>query len=163
MREAQAELAQKLAEIFSLKTKLRSSRAQAEAKDSELARLRDTLCHQSPQDGPGPGELPDGVCETDDSKSQGLRGEVGSGGAERLWTELQRERQQGREQALLFEQERRTWQEEKNRVLRYQREIQVSYMEMYHRNQTLEQELRELRELRAPQAPWSPRLESSKI
>ncbi|XP_068933810.1 NEDD4-binding protein 3 isoform X2 [Petaurus breviceps papuanus] len=134
LREAQAELAQKLAEIFSLKTKLRSSRAQAEAKDSELARLRDTLCHQSPQDGPGPGELPDGGCETDDSKSQGLRGE-----------------------------ERRTWQEEKNRVLRYQREIQVSYMEMYHRNQTLEQELRELRELRAPQAPWSPRLESSKI
>ncbi|XP_044517549.1 NEDD4-binding protein 3 isoform X2 [Gracilinanus agilis] len=167
LREAQAELAQKLAEIFSLKTKLRSSRAQAEAKDSELARLRDTLCHQlaqdGPQDGPAPVELPDGGCETDDSKSQGLRGEVGSGGAERLWTELQRERQQGREQALLFEQERRTWQEEKNRVLRYQREIQVSYMEMYHRNQTLEQELRELRELRAPQAPWSPRLESSKI
>ncbi|XP_074068338.1 NEDD4-binding protein 3 [Macrotis lagotis] len=163
LREAQAELAQKLSEIFSLKTKLRSSRAQAEAKDSELARLRDTLCHQNSQDGPGPGELPDGGGETDDSKSQGLRGEVGSGGAERLWTELQRERQQGREQALLFEQERRTWQEEKNRVLRYQREIQVSYMEMYHRNQTLEQELRELRELRAPQAPWSPRLESSKI
>ncbi|XP_001381106.3 NEDD4-binding protein 3 [Monodelphis domestica] len=167
LREAQAELAQKLAEIFSLKTKLRSSRAQAEAKDSELARLRDTLCQQmaqdGPQDGPTPVELPAGGCETDDSKSQGLRGEVGGGGAERLWTELQRERQQGREQALLFEQERRTWQEEKNRVLRYQREIQVSYMEMYHRNQTLEQELRELRELRAPQAPWSPRLESSKI
>ena len=64
------------------------------------------------------------------------------------------------EQALRFEQERRTWQEEKERVLRYQREIQGGYMDMYRRNQVLEQELRALRE---PPAPWSPRLESSKI
>ncbi|XP_010638154.1 NEDD4-binding protein 3 [Fukomys damarensis] len=73
---------------------------------------------------------------------------------------LLQERLRGQEQALRFEQERRTWQEEKERVLRYQREIQGGYMDMYRRNQALEQELRALRE---PQTPWGPRLESSKI
>ncbi|KFO26638.1 NEDD4-binding protein 3 [Fukomys damarensis] len=77
-----------------------------------------------------------------------------------LRAELLQERLRGQEQALRFEQERRTWQEEKERVLRYQREIQGGYMDMYRRNQALEQELRALRE---PQTPWGPRLESSKI
>lgn len=161
LREAQAELAQKLAEIFSLKTQLRGSRAQAQAQDAELARLREavrSLREQAPQ-----GEAP-GSCETDDCKSRGLLGEAGGSeageGAEQLRAELLQERLRGQEQALRFEQERRTWQEEKERVLRYQREIQGGYMDMYRRNQALEQELQALRE---PSAPWSPRLESSKI
>lgn len=159
LREAQAELAQKLAEIFSLKTQLRGSRAQAQAQDAELARLR-SLQERAPRE-----EAP-GSCETDDCKSRGLLGEAGGGeagdgaAAEQLRAELLQERLRGQEQALRFEQERRTWQEEKERVLRYQREIQGGYMDMYRRNQALEQELQALRE---PSAPWSPRLESSKI
>ncbi|KAM6222248.1 NEDD4-binding protein 3 [Rhynchocyon petersi] len=162
LREAQAELAQKLAEIFSLKTQLRGSRVQAQAQDAELARLREavrSLQEQAPR-----GEEAPGSCETDDCKSRGLLGEAGGtevrDGAEQLWAELLQERLRAQEQALRFEQERRTWQEEKERVLRYQREIQGGYMDMYRRNQALEQELRALRE--AP-TPWSPRLESSKI
>uniref|UniRef100_A0A8C6EE41 NEDD4 binding protein 3 n=1 Tax=Moschus moschiferus TaxID=68415 RepID=A0A8C6EE41_MOSMO len=161
LREAQAELAQKLAEIFSLKTQLRGSRAQAQAQDAELARLREAVQRLQEQ---APREEAPGSCETDDCKSRGLLGEVGGGeardGAEQLRAELLQERLRGQEQALRFEQERRTWQEEKERVLRYQREIQGGYMDMYRRNQVLEQELRALRE---PPAPWSPRLESSKI
>ncbi|XP_066128468.1 NEDD4-binding protein 3 isoform X1 [Saccopteryx bilineata] len=161
LREAQAELAQKLAEIFSLKTQLRGSRAQAQAQGAELARLREavqSLQEQAPQE-----EAP-GSCETDDCKSRGLLGEAGGSeardGAKQLRAELLQERLRGQEQALRFEQERQTWQEEKERVLRYQREIQGGYMDMYRRNQALEQELQALRE---PPAPWSPRLESSKI
>ncbi|XP_019511069.1 PREDICTED: NEDD4-binding protein 3 [Hipposideros armiger] len=161
LREAQAELAQKLAEIFNLKTQLRGSRAHAQAQDAELARLREavrSLQEQAPR-----GEAP-GSCETDDCKSRGLLGEAGGGeagdGAQQLRAELLQERLRGQEQALRFEQERQTWQEEKERVLRYQREIQGGYMDMYRRNQALEQELQALRE---PPMPWSPRLESSKI
>lgn len=163
LREAQAELAQKLAEIFNLKTQLRGSRAQAQAQDAELARLREAVRSLQEQ---APREEAPGSCETDDCKSRGLLGEAGgseagdSAGAEQLRAELLQERLRGQEQALRFEQERRTWQEEKERVLRYQREIQGGYMDMYRRNQALEQELRALRE---PPAPWSPRLESSKI
>ncbi|XP_020026027.2 NEDD4-binding protein 3 isoform X2 [Castor canadensis] len=161
LREAQAELAQKLAEIFSLKTQLRGSRAQAQAQDAELARLREAVRSLQEQ---APREEAPGSCETDDCKSRGLLGEVRSSeardGTEQLRAELLQERLRGQEQALRFEQERRTWQEEKERVLRYQREIQGGYMDMYRRNQALEQELRVLRE---PPTPWSPRLESSKI
>lgn len=172
LREAQAELAQKLAEIFNLKTQLRGCRAQVQAQDAELERLReavrgggtaDTASSTAREDGPG-------GCQTDDCKSRGLLGEVGGeagdagdAGAEQLRTELLQERLRGQERALRFEQERRTWQLEKERVLRYQREIQAGYMDMYRRNQALEQELRALREPPAPPAPWSPRLESSKI
>ncbi|XP_069849885.1 NEDD4-binding protein 3 [Dipodomys merriami] len=161
LREAQAELAQKLAEIFSLKTQLRSSRAQTQAQDAELAQLREAVRSLQEQ---APREEAPGSCETDDCKSRGLLGEAGGSeardGAEQLRAELLQERLRGQEQALRFEQERRTWQEEKERVLRYQREIQGGYMDMYRRNQALEQELRVLRE---PPTPWSPRLESSKI
>lgn len=161
LREAQAELAQKLAEIFSLKTQLRGSRAQAQAQDAELARLREAVRSLQEQ---APREEAPGSCETDDCKSRGLLGEAGGNeareGAEQLRAELLQERLRGQEQALRFEQERQTWQEEKERVLRYQREIQGSYMDMYRRNQALEHELRVLRE---PPTSWSPRLESSKI
>lgn len=161
LREAQAELAQKLAEIFSLKTQLRGSRAQAQAQDAELARLREAVRSLQEQ---APREEAPGNCETDDCKSRGLLGEAGGSeareGAEQLRAELLQERLRGQEQALRFEQERQTWQEEKERVLRYQREIQGSYMDMYRRNQALEHELRVLRE---PPTSWSPRLESSKI
>lgn len=161
LREAQAELAQKLAEIFNLKTQLRGSRAHAQAQDAELARLREAVRSLQEQ---APREEAPGICETDDCKSRGLLGEAGGGeagdGAQQLRAELLQERLRGQEQALRFEQERRTWQEEKERVLRYQREIQGGYMDMYRRNQALEQELQALRE---PPAPWSPRLESSKI
>ncbi|XP_045746907.1 NEDD4-binding protein 3 [Mirounga angustirostris] len=164
LREAQAELAQKLAEIFSLKTQLRGSRAQAQAQDAELAQLRQAV--RSLRE-PGLREEGPGSCETDDCKSRGLLAEAGGseaggggGGAEQLRAQLVQERLRAQEQALCFERERRTWQEEKERVLRYQREIQGGYLDMYRRNQALEQELRALRE---PPAPWSPRLESSKI
>ena len=149
LREAQAELAQKLAEIFSLKTQLRGSRAQAQAQDAELARLREAVRSLQEQ---APREEAPGSCETDDCKSRGLLGEVGGGeardGAEQLRAQLLQERLRGQEQALRFEQERRTWQEEKERVLRYQREIQGGYMDMYRRNQVLEQELRALRHVK---------------
>ncbi|CAK7293677.1 NEDD4-binding protein 3 [Vulpes lagopus] len=167
LREAQAELAQKLAEIFSLKTQLRGSRAHAQAQDAELAQLREAVRSLQEQ---GPREEAPGGCETDDCKSRGLLAEAGgpeaggggggAGGAEQLRAQLMQERLRAQEQALCFERERRTWQEEKERVLRYQREIQGGYLDMYRRNQALEQELRALRE---PPTPWSPRLESSKI
>ncbi|XP_038627299.1 NEDD4-binding protein 3 [Tachyglossus aculeatus] len=164
LREAQAETARKLAEIFSLKTQLRGSRAEVEAKDCELARLRDSVrALRDPETrdagSPAPAaagqDVPGGEAEAEEE----------GGREERLRAELRREREQGRERALLFERERRTWQEEKDKVLRYQREIQVSYMEMYHRNQALERQLRELRTPPPPEpdSPWIQRVASSEI
>lgn len=71
----------------------------------------------------------------------------GSGGPteERLRAELLLERRQSEAQATAFEEERNTWQTEKDKVIRYQKELQASYLEMYHRNEALERELQQLR------------------
>lgn len=51
------------------------------------------------------------------------------------------ERRQSEAQATAFEEERRTWQAEKDKVIRYQKELQASYLDMYHRSEALEAEL----------------------
>uniref|UniRef100_A0A096MAE4 NEDD4 binding protein 3 n=1 Tax=Poecilia formosa TaxID=48698 RepID=A0A096MAE4_POEFO len=97
---------------------------------------------------------------------------------ERLRAELLLERRQSEAQATAFEEERNTWQTEKDKVIRYQKELQASYLEMYHRNEALERELQQLRAGGAPTAdraagkqedtpssslPWIDRIESSEI
>lgn len=46
---------------------------------------------------------------------------------------------------MAFEEERHTWQMEKDKVIRYQKELQASYLDMYHRNEALEREVQQLR------------------
>lgn len=175
LRDAQEEVTQKLGEIFSLKTQLREARTELQAKDSQLAKLEDSLqplpergSPVPPRDSPMQPCQDFLGCETDDSKCREMQGE-GAENTEWLWTELLRERRQAQFQAANFEQERKKWQEEKEKVLRYQREIQASYMEMYHWNQALERQLNEFRQYQAEprginsESPWIERVESSKI
>ncbi|XP_051963942.1 leucine zipper putative tumor suppressor 3-like [Xyrauchen texanus] len=63
---------------------------------------------------------------------------------ERLQGELHLERQQRERQALTFTQERHTWQDEKERVLKYQAQLQLSYVETLQRNQALEERVGQL-------------------
>uniref|UniRef100_A0A8C6UTP1 Leucine zipper, putative tumor suppressor family member 3b n=1 Tax=Neogobius melanostomus TaxID=47308 RepID=A0A8C6UTP1_9GOBI len=57
---------------------------------------------------------------------------------EQLQSVLRLERQQRERQALNFDQERHTWQDEKERVLKYQAQLQLSYVETLQKNQALE-------------------------
>lgn len=43
-----------------------------------------------------------------------------------------------------FEQERNIWAQEKEKVLKYQRQLQMNYVQMYRRNRTLEAEIENL-------------------
>uniref|UniRef100_A0A8C5FHB9 Leucine zipper tumor suppressor 2 n=1 Tax=Gadus morhua TaxID=8049 RepID=A0A8C5FHB9_GADMO len=63
---------------------------------------------------------------------------------DRMRAELTRERQRAEEQVGGFQEERRVWQEEKDKVIHYQKQLQHNYVEMYRRNQELECALREL-------------------
>lgn len=74
-----------------------------------------------------------------------VAGGCGGSTEERLRAELLLERRQSEAQAMAFEEERQTWQTEKDKVIRYQKELQASYVEMYHRNEALERELHQLR------------------
>uniref|UniRef100_UPI0037E78A49 leucine zipper putative tumor suppressor 2a n=1 Tax=Semicossyphus pulcher TaxID=241346 RepID=UPI0037E78A49 len=85
--------------------------------------------------------------ESDEAKAQrqnaeavlGLRQQV-----DRLKAELMYERRTGEEQLSHFEDERRVWQEEKEKVIRYQKQLQQNYIQMYRRNRDLERVMREL-------------------
>ncbi|XP_003475082.1 leucine zipper putative tumor suppressor 2 [Cavia porcellus] len=87
------------------------------------------------------------LAESDEAKVQ--RAAAGAGGSlraqvERLRAELQRERRRGEEQRDSFEGERLAWQAEKEQVIRYQKQLQHNYIQMYRRNRQLEQELQQL-------------------
>uniref|UniRef100_A0AAY5F3H7 Leucine zipper tumor suppressor 3 n=1 Tax=Electrophorus electricus TaxID=8005 RepID=A0AAY5F3H7_ELEEL len=89
----------------------------------------------------GGGSLP---LQSDEAKAQ--RREAGElqQQLERLQGELRLERQQRELQALTFAQERHTWQDEKQRVLKYQARLQLSYVETLQRNQALEERVGQL-------------------
>ncbi|XP_052040991.1 leucine zipper putative tumor suppressor 2 isoform X2 [Apodemus sylvaticus] len=87
------------------------------------------------------------LAESDEAKVQ--RAAAGAGGSlraqvERLRQELQREQRRGDEQRDSFEGERLAWQAEKEQVIRYQKQLQHNYIQMYRRNRQLEQELQQL-------------------
>ncbi|KAI4878415.1 hypothetical protein NFI96_029311, partial [Prochilodus magdalenae] len=85
--------------------------------------------------------------ESDEAKAQrqssdvlhNLRQQV-----ERMRAELLYERRRGQEQLEAFDDERRVWQEEKDKVIRYQKQLQQNYIQMYRRNRELERVMREL-------------------
>lgn len=120
--------------------------------EAELAQLRDALANQ------GPGNRQCQVFqeaeehllayESDEAKAQ----RQGSTEAlqnmkvqmDRMRAELAFERQRAEQQTGCFEEERRIWQEEKDKVIRYQKQLQQNYVQMYRRNRELEQLLQEL-------------------
>ncbi|XP_029296484.1 leucine zipper putative tumor suppressor 1 [Cottoperca gobio] len=70
---------------------------------------------------------------------------------ESLQREVERMKQQLREEkdaqerlANSFEQERLTWNKEKDRVIKYQKQLQINYLQMHKKNQDLERILKEL-------------------
>lgn len=85
--------------------------------------------------------------ESDEAKTQrqnaetlfALRQQV-----DRLKAELLYERRTSEEQLSRFEDERRVWQEEKEKVICYQKQLQQNYIQMYRRNRDLERVMREL-------------------
>nr|XP_057918816.1 NEDD4-binding protein 3-A [Doryrhamphus excisus]XP_057918817.1 NEDD4-binding protein 3-A [Doryrhamphus excisus] len=140
-RDSQAEVTQKLSEIFQLKTQLRETRMELRNRESQIDALK--VIVQSSQQHRRPSQS-----ASDHGKGEEIPG-AGGGcvgpNEERLRAELLLERRQSEAQAMAFEEERQTWQTEKDKVIRYQKELQASYLEMYHRNAELEREVYQLR------------------
>ncbi|XP_052343817.1 NEDD4-binding protein 3-A isoform X2 [Oncorhynchus keta] len=133
LEETQWQVCQKSGEISLLKQQLRDSQAEVTSKLSELFQLKTQLRETR-------GEL-----QSRDGQIDTLQTALHGSTEERLRAELLLERCQSEAQATAFEQERQTWQTEKEKVICYQRELQASYLDMYHHNQLLERELYQLR------------------
>lgn len=80
---------------------------------------------------------------SDDEEAKGQR-ESSRQQVERLKGELARQKQLVEDQVATFENERHCWEEEKDKVIRYQKQLQQNYVQMYRRNRELEAALREL-------------------
>ncbi|XP_041671366.1 leucine zipper putative tumor suppressor 2 homolog isoform X1 [Cheilinus undulatus] len=120
--------------------------------EGELVHLRDALANQ------GPGNRQCQVFqeaeeqllayESDEAKAQRQSSSEAlqnmKAQMDRMRAELAFERQRAEQQMGSFEEERRIWQEEKDKVIRYQKQLQQNYVQMYRRNRELEQLLQEL-------------------
>ncbi|KTF72455.1 hypothetical protein cypCar_00044453 [Cyprinus carpio] len=95
--------------------------------------------------------------QSDDSKVQWQESGDLRQQLEQLQGELRLERQQRERQALTFAQERQTWHDEKERVLKYQAQLQLSYVEMLQKNQALEERVDKLgAQIATPSLPEAP-------
>lgn len=63
---------------------------------------------------------------------------------DRLRQQLKEEKAVQKRQASSFENERQTWNKEKEKVIRYQKQLQINYLHMHKKNQNLERMLKEL-------------------
>ncbi|XP_034546720.1 NEDD4-binding protein 3-A isoform X1 [Notolabrus celidotus] len=143
LRDSQAEVTQKLSELFQLKTQLRETRTELRNREGQIDALK--LVLQGTQRRRVLSQnAHDDEKVSEESSSAGATGGCGGPTEERLRAELLLERRQSEAQAMAFEEERKTWQTEKDKVIRYQKELQASYLDMYYRNEELERELHQL-------------------
>ncbi|XP_061787801.2 leucine zipper putative tumor suppressor 2 homolog [Nerophis lumbriciformis] len=159
LKEVQGELAQRVGETASLRGQLRQSRGELTKAQVLLqeadggARRRGMeleVCENELQRRKSEAELlrekaarlEADVAHLRDAAQGSRQCQVLRG--EELRAQLAAERQRAERRAGVFEEERRTWQEEKDKVLRYQKELQHNYVNMRRRNQQLEHMLREL-------------------
>ncbi|XP_022056557.2 leucine zipper putative tumor suppressor 1 isoform X1 [Acanthochromis polyacanthus] len=110
------------------------------------------LQHGLQLDAPSPTQALDRLIQGPDSPDQGQTEESREHiPTESLQRQVERLKQQLREEknaqeklASNFEQEKQTWNKEKDRVIKYQKQLQINYLQMHKKNQDLERILKEL-------------------
>ncbi|XP_069609833.1 leucine zipper putative tumor suppressor 2 [Ranitomeya imitator] len=113
----------------------------ASLREAAVAGLRHGLCHCYEK------EDPFLLYESDEAKAQRQNSDNLQSlkqYMERLRETLMIERRRNQEQFESFEEERRIWQEEKEKVIRYQKQLQHNYIQMYQQNRELERDIKQL-------------------
>lgn len=129
-KEEQQQLMTMRAKVEEQQLQLKISQARMEAFGVGQAKTRT-------QEGTGAGKMLNQNGATVDIDT--LQKEV-----ERLRGELKEEKQKKHKMMNSFQQERQTWNKEKDKVIRYQKQLQYNYLQMYRKNKDLEKILREL-------------------
>ncbi|PIO40207.1 hypothetical protein AB205_0161650, partial [Aquarana catesbeiana] len=147
MDETQWEVCQKSGEIASLRQQLRETQEEASLRASEILSLKAQL-----RETKGRGEALEQRAREAEERLRVVEAErderddtvVTEVELESLRTELEAERQNNEQMTDVFQRERKTWRDEKEKVIRYQRQLQQNYLHMCQRCQALEQRLRAL-------------------
>ncbi|XP_053306367.1 leucine zipper putative tumor suppressor 2 [Spea bombifrons] len=110
-------------------------------REAAVASLRHGLCHCQEK------EDPFLLYESDEAKAQRQTTDDLQSlkqYTERLREALVSERRRNQDQMENFEEERRVWREEKEKVIRYQKQLQHNYIQMYQQNRELERDIKQL-------------------
>lgn len=129
-------------ELHSAKQQVDLKELQMEMKCKELERLQSehaacSTAKSSPKLLSPVGAIVNGTKSPNNEKQNG----VGGGGIKDGGVLLKEEVEGMREE---FMKEREQWLEEKNKVIRYQKHLQLNYVQMYRKNKTLESEVEQL-------------------
>ncbi|XP_043087212.1 leucine zipper putative tumor suppressor 2 homolog [Puntigrus tetrazona] len=161
LKDLQADLAQRVGELVTLRGQLREVRGELQTSQIQLQEalagsrtrtLELEVCENELQRRKSENELLRDKMSRLEEESSHLRLSAGDADelqaskeqAERLRAELAYERQSSSNRAAAFESERKSWEEEKDKVIRYQKQLQQNYVQMYKRNRDLERSLRQL-------------------
>uniref|UniRef100_A0A3Q2YKD7 Leucine zipper tumor suppressor 1 n=1 Tax=Hippocampus comes TaxID=109280 RepID=A0A3Q2YKD7_HIPCM len=167
LRDSQEDVSHKLNEIVGLRAQLKEITAKAEMLKEENKdggdRLRSRtiqVCQNELQRKKNEADLlreKVGQLEKDFDEKQvttvhkAKEEPVGQTPSELLHKEVERlKRQLGEEKAaqerlaITFDQERRTWNKEKDKVIKYQKQLQINYLQVHKKNQDLERLMKEL-------------------
>ncbi|KAK7934140.1 hypothetical protein WMY93_005036 [Mugilogobius chulae] len=103
--------------------------------ENDIEALKQDLCVAKEQQGTPQKPSSPVQCES----PQCLQEEV-----DKLRQQVQHERDAKDKLSISFEQERQTWNKEKEKVIKYQKQLQVNYLQMHKKNRELERSLREV-------------------
>ncbi|XP_059388886.1 leucine zipper putative tumor suppressor 2 homolog [Carassius carassius] len=159
MKELQGDVAQRVGELVTLRGQLREVRVELQTCQSQLQEahtashtrtLELEVCQNELQRHKSENQLlRDRISRLEDESSRSSTDDSEELKAhkqqnERLTAELAYEHQHSSDQASAFGSERKSWEEEKDKVIRYQSQLQQNYVQMYKRNRDLERSLRQL-------------------
>nr|XP_020472201.1 leucine zipper putative tumor suppressor 2 [Monopterus albus]XP_020472203.1 leucine zipper putative tumor suppressor 2 [Monopterus albus] len=156
LQEAHGTTRTRTLELEVCENELQRRKSEAELLREKVGHLQGELVHLS--DALGPGNRQCQVFqeaeehlltyESDEAKAQRQSSaealQVMKMQMDRMRAELAFERQRAEQQTGSFKEERRIWQEEKDKVIHYQKQLQQNYVQMYRKNRELEQHLQEL-------------------
>uniref|UniRef100_A0A3B4V4V9 Leucine zipper tumor suppressor 1 n=1 Tax=Seriola dumerili TaxID=41447 RepID=A0A3B4V4V9_SERDU len=165
LRDSQADVSHKLNEIVSLRVSLKENTAKMEMLQKQNKDHEDKLHSRTIEVEVCQNELQRKKNEADllrekvgklEKDIQGMKQDLATAkeeniSADQLRRDVERLKRQLREEkdaqeklANSFEQERQTWNKEKDRVIKYQKQLQINYLQMHKKNQDLERILKEL-------------------
>uniref|UniRef100_A0A3B4AD51 Uncharacterized protein n=1 Tax=Periophthalmus magnuspinnatus TaxID=409849 RepID=A0A3B4AD51_9GOBI len=165
LRDSQADVSHKLSEILNLRTLLKDvtskmemfERQSREQEDKLHTRAREAeVCQNELQRRKSEANmLREKVCKLESdietlkqdlcvAKEQGPPQPPSSPEVDILRQQVQNERDAKDKLSISFEQERQTWDKEKEKVIKYQKQLQINYLQMHKKNRELERSLKEV-------------------
>uniref|UniRef100_A0A4W4HKX1 Uncharacterized protein n=1 Tax=Electrophorus electricus TaxID=8005 RepID=A0A4W4HKX1_ELEEL len=163
LKESQGDVVSKLAEIIRLKASLRDARTCLDDLQQKTREYEEALRSQSTEVEVCQNELQRKKSEAEVLRDKvaklqmdirGMKQDLGKAGelnitalhkeVERLREQLKEEKEKKDKMISSFQEERQIWNTEKDRVIRYQKQLQYNYLQMHRKNQALQKILRDL-------------------